>query len=180
LAAVRAADEHGGACTAVLEIMSVLSAGGVGRDLVYDAGYAGVLGSGELGAGVTADLADGALGELAERSLLTFSLGGQAIIAHRLVMRVVRDQAAKQGCLTVVCQAAASVLAGRAETLARSQDRLAVRDIPEQVTALQEAVARLSGEPGDELAASLLNLRFLALYHLSELGDSAPQAIFDR
>ena len=88
------ADDRGGVCAGVLELMCVLSAAGVRRDLLHGAGQAGALGAGPAvdGAGV-----DGALGRLAERSLVTFSLHGQAIIAHRLVLRVVRDGLAKEG-----------------------------------------------------------------------------------
>jgi hypothetical protein len=51
-----------------------------------------------------------------------------------------------------------------------------VRDVPEQVPALQQTTAAISGEAG-ELEETLLRLRFWTLYHLNELGDSAVQAI---
>jgi tetratricopeptide (TPR) repeat protein len=51
-----------------------------------------------------------------------------------------------------------------------------VRDVPEQVVALQQAAAGFPGEPG-ELEPALLQLRLQALYYLNELGDSAAQAI---
>ena len=86
-------------------------------------------------------MVDEALGRLAEGSLLAFSLDGQAVIAHRLVLRVVRERLAQQGRLAAVCRAAASVLEARAEALAGSPDRAAVRDVPEQVAALQQAAA---------------------------------------
>lgn len=54
--------------------------------------------------------------------------------------------------------------------------RPAVRDIPEQVTALLDSAAGPAGEAGKKLA-SLLSLRLWALYHLNELSDSAAQAI---
>jgi tetratricopeptide (TPR) repeat protein len=165
----------GEACTAVMEIMAVLSAAGVRRDLLHGAGHAGVLASG--GNLVTADLVDRALARLAEWSLLTFSLDGQTIIAHRLVMRVVRDGLARRERLAEVCRAAASVLGRRARALAGSQDRPAVRDLPEQVAALLDNVAGTAGETDEELAGLLLRLRYWALYYLIELGDSAPQAI---
>lgn len=75
-----------------------------------------------------------------------------------------------------VCRAAAEVLTARAAILSGSPDRLAVRDVPEQVTALQQATAGLAGETG-ELEPALLELRLQALYHLTVLGDSAVQAI---
>jgi len=57
--------------------------GRVRRDLLYDAGQAGVLGG--PGTVVTAVAVDEVLARLAERSLLTFSLNDQAVFAHRLV-----------------------------------------------------------------------------------------------
>ena len=69
-----------------------------------------------------------------------------------------------------------AVLEARARSLAESPDRLAVRDVPEQVTALARA-ANPAAEPIEGLARILLRLRFLALYHLIELGDSAEQAV---
>jgi hypothetical protein len=96
--------------------MAVLSAAGVGRELLHAAGQAGVLAAGRLrrAAKVSASVVDGALAQLAERSLLTFSLDGQAVTAHRLVLRVIREGLARQGRLTAVYRAAASVLDTRA------------------------------------------------------------------
>ena len=50
LEAVGASDQSG-VCAGVMEIMAVLSATGVRRELLYDAGQAGVLVSTEHGAG---------------------------------------------------------------------------------------------------------------------------------
>ena len=123
-------------------------------------------------------MVDGALGRLAERSLLAFSLDGQAVIAHRLVLRVVRDGLARRERLAAVCRAAAAVLDARAAALAGSLDRVAVRDVPEQVTALREAAGRLRiGGLVRSWQRMLLRLRVWAVYHLVELGDSAAQAI---
>ena len=100
LQAVRAADRTG-VCTRVMEIMAVLSAAGVRRELLYAAGQAGVLASG--GRRVAADLVDRVLEWLSDRSLLTFSLDGQTVILHRLVARVVRDGLDRRQRLTAVC-----------------------------------------------------------------------------
>jgi len=178
LDAVRAGDPAG-VCTGVLELMAVLSAAGVRRDLLYDAGQAGLLDGGEpgAGAGVGAGVVDGALARLAEASLLAFSLDGQAVSAHRLVLRVVRDRLATRGRLAAVCRAAATMLGTRAAALAGSPDRVAVRDIPEQVTALHDTTASPASGAGEELTRMLLDLRVWALYHLSVLGDSTAQVI---
>ena len=173
LEAVRAFD-RAGACGGVMEVLSVLSAAGVRRDLLHAAGQAGALASGtdRLGGAVV----DEALERLAEASLLTFSLDGQAVAAHRLVLRVVRESLAEKGRLAAVCRAAVAVLGVRAGALMGSQDRPAVRDIPEQVAALWQAVAGLP-DGADELEKILLRLRLQALYCLGVLGDSAQQAV---
>ena len=173
LQAAQAADAAG-VCGGVLELLSLLSAAGVRRDLLHAAGQAGALAGGS-GTGLGAAVVDEALGALAEWSLLAFSLDGR-VIAHRLVLRVVRDTLVQQGRLAAVCQAVTSVLDARARALAGSPDRAAIRDVPEQVTALWHATAGLTGTSG-LLEAALLRLRLWALHHLNELGDSMPQAI---
>jgi tetratricopeptide (TPR) repeat protein len=175
LDSVRAGDP-GGVDTGIMEVTSVLSAGGVRRGLLHDAGRAGVLTAGRDRADVPADLVDVALARLVERSLLTFSLDGETVIAHHLVMRVVRDALAHEERLAAVCRNAACVLHSRAGSLVRSPDRPAVRDIAEQVAALQET-AGPAGQADGELAGTMLRLRSWVLYYLALLGDGAPQAI---
>jgi tetratricopeptide (TPR) repeat protein len=160
-----------GLCSGVLGFISVLSGAGVRRDLLHSAGQLGALGGHRVAAGQV----DDALEQAARWSLLTFSLDGQVILANRLVTRVIREGLAGRR-LAAVCQGAAAVLQARAEALAGSPDRPAVRDVPEQVTALAEAGGPVSGTD-EALTRTLLRLRFLALYHLIELGDSAEQAI---
>ncbi len=174
LAAVRAADKTG-TCSRVMAIMAVLSAAGVRREVLHVAGRAGVLAGG--GRRITADLVDQVLEWLADRSLLTFSLDGQTVMMHRLVAQVVRDGLARQGRPGAVCWVAASVLEAHAIAVAGLQDRPAVRRIPQQVTALLEHTAGLAEGVDEELAEILLRLRFISLYHLIELGDSAIQAV---
>jgi tetratricopeptide (TPR) repeat protein len=170
------AGDRTGVDTGIMEITSVLSAGGVRRELLHDAGRAGVLATGSDRAEVPADLVDGALARLAERSLLALSLDGETVVAHHLVTRVVRDALAHQGRLTAVCRNAARVLRHRARSLVASPDRPAVRDIAGQVTALQGAAGPV-GEADDQLAGMMLRLRSWALYYQAVLGDSGPQAI---
>ena len=170
------AGDRAGVDAGVMEITSVLSAGGVRRELLHDAGRAGVLATGSDRAEVPADLVDAALARLAERSLLTFSLDGETVIAHHLVTRVVRDALAREERLTGVCRNAACVLRNRAKSLVRSPDRRAVRDVAEQVAALQ-GTAGPAGEADDQLAGMMLRLRSWALYYQAALGDGGPEAI---
>jgi tetratricopeptide (TPR) repeat protein len=170
------AGDRAGVDTGIMEITSVLSAGGVRRELLHDAGRAGVLVAGGDRAEVPADRVDAALARLAERSLLTFSLDGETLIAHPLVTRVVRDALAHTGRLTAVGRNAACVLRNRAKSLVRSPDRRAARDVAEQVAALQ-GTAGPAGEADDQLAGMMLRLRSWALYYLAVLGDGGPEAI---
>ncbi len=171
LDALQAGDQSG-VCTALMAMMAVLPAAGVRKDLLQAAGQAGVLVSG--GRRVAMALVDGGLEHLADWSLLSFSLDGQTIIVHRLVSRVIREELRRSKRLMAVCRRAASLLEARAQAFAGPPDRLAIRDIPEQVAALASAARP---EADEELARVLLRLRFLALYHLIELGDSATQAV---
>jgi tetratricopeptide (TPR) repeat protein len=174
LDAVRAGDGSG-VCGAVMDLVSVLSAAGVPRAVLHAAGQAGALS--EAG-GVAAEVVDEAVGRLAGSSLLTFSTGGGTVTAHRLVMRVIRERLARQGRLAAACQAAAAVLQARAGSLEQAwEDRLARRDLVEQILAVHEHAAAFSGEAGSELTQAVLRLRGWALWFLVDLGDSAAQAI---
>ena len=55
-------------------------------------------------------MVDRALARLAGASLLTFSVDGSAVAAHRLVMRVIREQAAARNALAGICASAAGLL----------------------------------------------------------------------
>ena len=174
LAATRVPDKTG-ICARIMAIMAVLSPAGVRRELLHVAGRAAVLDS--SGRRVEAALVDQVLEWLSGRSLLTFSLDGQTVMMHRLVAQVVRHGLVRRRRLGAVCWVAASVLEAHAIAVAKSQDRPAVRRIPQYVTALLAITAELAEEADEELAEILLRLRFISLYHLTELGDSALQAI---
>ena len=170
------ADDPVGLCAGVVETMAVLSRTGVRRELLQAVHHEDVRARRRRRARTSATL-DRALQHLAERSLLRFSLDAQLVVAHCLVMQVVRDDLARRGRLTAACRAGASGLEIRAEALAHSQDRTALRDFPEQVKALVENAPGALVEADDELATMLLSLRLWALYRLNDLGDSASQAI---
>jgi tetratricopeptide (TPR) repeat protein len=117
------------------------------------------------------------LARLAGLSLLTFSVDGSDVSAHRLVMRVIRENLAASGSLTAVCMASARLLDGLAESMRENwyEDRAAIPDLVEQIMALYESSARC---PADSvLVRCLLGLRGLAVFFLSHLGDSTQQPI---
>jgi Tetratricopeptide repeat/NB-ARC domain len=174
LEALQAAD-HAGVRTRVMEVMAVLSGSRVNLELLHAAGPADKRAS--AGEAVAAAAVDRALTQLAEWSLLTLSLDGQAIIVHPLVTQAMHDELVHQRRLTTVCRSVATVLQARAAALAGSQDRQAARDIPGQVAALLANASGPASETDEELARVLLRLRFFALYYLIKLGDSAAQAV---
>ena len=172
---VRAGDQ-GGACAAVMDLVAVLSAAGVRRSLIHAAAREGLAGRAGPVPALAPEVADQVLARLAGASLLTFSLDGSAVIAHRLVMRVIRENLAAGGALTAVCEAAAGLLDGLAASLDERwhEDRAVTRDLVEQIMALDESAARCP--PGGDLDRDMIRLRWWAALFLSKLGDTA-QAI---
>ena len=164
-----------GVSIAVMELVAMLSPAVVRRDLLHSAGQAGTL----LGGGrrVAASMVDQALERLNERSLLGFSLDGQAVSVHRLAARVIRAGLARQGRLGPACRAAASAVEGSVAALANHPDHAAVMEMLGQVAALAENAGTAADDPGEQLPAMLTRLRSLALNHLVELGDTMPHAI---
>ena len=158
--------------------MAVLSPVGVPRALLHAAGQVGTLGRPVQENGVGPEVVDEALGRLAGSSLLTFSVDGATVTAHRLVMRVIRERLARKGRLAATCQAAATALEARVQSLHEVwQDRPARRDLVEQIMAVHEHSASSTAEADGELILAILELRGWAVWFLSELGDSAAQTI---
>jgi len=145
LEAAYAADRLG-VCTAVMELMAMLSPVAVRRDLLRAAGQAGTL----LGRGrkVATAMVDQALERLNERSLLGFSLDGQVVTVHGLVARVAREQAARHGRGAAACRAGASVLELSAAARARTGGYEAVTEALGQFTALLENSRGLAADGG--------------------------------
>ena len=173
LEAASAADPLG-VCTRVMELMAMLSPAAVRRDLLRAAGQAGTL----LGAGrrVAAPMVDQALERLSDRSLLGFSLDGQAVSMHCLVARVVRGWLVRRGRLATACRAAASALEGSAAALAKPQDHVALREMLGQVIALLENAGAFTDDVDDTLARILMRLRFLALNTRNSLAAAYEDA----
>ena len=171
------AGELGGACGAVMDLVAVLSAAGVRRALLYAAAGEGLADRDGRVPALEPEVADRVLARLAGASLLTFSVDGSAVSAHRLVMRVIRENLAAGGALTAVCQVAAGLLDGLAASLEERwhEDRAVTRDLVEQILALDESAARCP--PGSDLDRAMIRLRLRATWFLANLGDSTAQAI---
>ena len=127
---------------------------------MHAAGRQGFPAQDGLSSAVPPEVVDRALARLAGASLLTFSVDGSSVSAHRLVMRVIREQLAAAGDLMAVCEAAAQLLDAQAVSLSRTwyEDRAAVRDLVEQITALHEPSAECPA--GSGIARSMIPLRF--------------------
>ena len=136
---LRAGDD-GQACTAMMGLIAVLSATGVRRSLVQAAAGQGLPGRDGPLAELAPEAADRVLARLAGTSLLTFSLDGSAVTAHRLVMRVIRENLAAGNALTAVCESAARLLDALAASRWENwhEDRAATRDLAEQIMALDD------------------------------------------
>ncbi len=173
---IRATDETG-LCTAVMQLLAVLSPAGVRRTLLYEAARQGAVSGGSQVGAVSAEMVDRAVARLAGISLLTFSVDGFSVSTHRLVMRVIRDQLAAANCLDTVCTKAADVLAGLAGAAEETwyEDLPAVRELIEQITALHESSAARTSDGA--LTRQVLMLRARALRYSLELGDSTVQSI---
>ena len=176
LDAVGVADE-GRACRAVMDLLAVLSATGVRRSLVYAGGREGLAGRDGPVLALEPEVVDRVLARLGGASLLTFSVDGSTVSAHRLVMRVIRENLAASGSLTEVCEAAALMLDTLAGSMRESwhEDRAAVWDLIEQIMALYESSTK--GLAQSSLDRRMLNLRFWAVMFMDYLGDRPAQAI---
>jgi tetratricopeptide (TPR) repeat protein len=175
LESVRACDDTG-VCTAVMELLAVLSAAGVRRELVREAAHQGVLEGARAGE-LPAEVADRALATLAGASLLTFSVDGSSVSAHRLVTRVIREQQARANSLGAVCVMATQLLERLAEQLdpVRHDNGGDVRDLAEQIVALYESSDDCPADTS--LVRRIIQLRSWAVWSLNQLGDSAAQSI---
>jgi hypothetical protein len=160
------ADDDTGTALPLMELLAVLSPAGVRRTVFHPVGQRGVLSED----GLSAEVVDRALARLAGASLLTFSVDGSAVTVHRLVMRVIREQAAARNELAGICAAAVGLLEQLAGSLERSSHvgYGVVRDLEEQITALYEASAAC---PGDSTRPRLVRLREWAEWRSHDLSS---------
>ena len=177
LEAATAGDETG-LCQGLMNLISLLSPAGVHRTLLYAAGQAGFLGQPEPEIVVPPSQVDEAIGRLVGASLLTYSVDGSAVSAHRLTMRVTRERQATQDELAKLGAATVGLLDAVTQSLSQPwQDRLAARDTIEQITALHEHLTPHLQDSQDQLDRDLLVLRGWAAWCLLSLGDDLRQAV---
>ena len=176
--AVSAADQTG-LCRRVLDLVSLLSPAGVPRQLLYAAGEAGTLtppGGGDSTSGPRP--VDEAIALLTEGSLLAFGGGDSLVIAHRLVMRVVRERCAYEESLADLGLRVCSLLDEVTGSLSEPwRNREAAWDAIGQVAALHEHLAPCLDSDHPQLVETLLWLRGWVLSCMVNLGDSPAQAV---
>ena len=166
-------------CSALINVVSLLSPAGVPRLLLYATGLSGIFTEVE-GEYRSADPheVDDALGQLADASLLTFSVDGSTVSAHRLIMRVVRERCAHNDTLADLGHRTCALLFAITRSLDEPwQNRTAARNTVRQVIALNDHLAPRLGDDHAVIAKRLLGLRGWALRCMNELGDSAVQAV---
>jgi tetratricopeptide (TPR) repeat protein len=163
-------------CRGLGNMVALLSAAGVSRELLYAAGQQGLF---HLEAQRTEPQAiDEALGRLAGASLLTFSVDGATVAAHRLTMRVTIERLAQAGSVAGLGADLAGLLKAVTQSLAEPwRNRPAARDAVQQIMALHEHIDPYLGDQDVAVAETLLNLRGWAVWCLSHLRDSFAQAI---
>jgi tetratricopeptide (TPR) repeat protein len=182
LEAVVAADRTG-LCDVLIDLVSLLSPAGLPRTVLYAAGSAGIFPeAGEADSAANPQKVeqqvDGALGQLADASLLTFSGDGFTVSAHRLVMRVVRERRAHDGTLAVIGSKTRSLLSAILRSPGQPwRNRPAARDTIQQVIALNDHLLPHLGDDHHAVKQDLLRLGGWALWSMNKLGDSAIQAI---
>ncbi|MBO3749986.1 tetratricopeptide repeat-containing protein [Streptosporangiaceae bacterium NEAU-GS5] len=161
---------------------------GVGQAIMLSAGRADVAARRLLGelsllsaSGVALNLfgtdldTSGALSELATGSLVTFSRDNTTVYVHRLVRRAVRDQAARDGTLAGLIEAAADRLGVSIHAIA---DKDTWREFPtimataDHAAALWQAVEQLPDQPAAQAVAELvLRVQHAVARHLLYLND---------
>ena len=168
-------NDPSGTCAALMGLVSVLAETGVSRRLLHAAATAQPA---ERESELTAVTVDAALGRLAEASLVSFSVDGGAVSAHRLVMRVVRERLTAGGRLGVVAAGAVCALSAMAYKMEETwRDRSWARELIGHIIAVHEHASKDLEDSGAEAVGSLLRLRVRGLFLLNDLGDSIGQVL---
>ena len=138
-------------------MIALLPATGVSRALLHAAGLQGLLPG--LGVAAGPESIDEALGRLASASLLSFSVDGALVAAHRLTMRVAVERQAQDETLAWRSAGIAKLLEAVAEALPEPwRNRPAARDAVGQIMA-QRTPRPPPGWHNAALTGTLLRLR---------------------
>ncbi|MBV9384348.1 MAG: tetratricopeptide repeat protein [Streptosporangiaceae bacterium] len=123
---------------------------------------------------------DALLGKLADSSLITISLTSGVVTAHRLVMRVIREQLAGGRRLHRAARAAATLLQDLLVPNERAWERPGeVEDLVKHVTALHEHLPSQTWTtvPDRRLAEAELSLRAHVMWYLNDMMTLPDHAV---
>jgi putative intracellular protease/amidase len=157
LLALQDAESVGGPTRRLLDLLAVLSSDGVPRDFLHE-------GANLLADRLTVADLDRLLGRLRDASFVVVSVDGGTVALHRLIQRVLRDRATRDGTLAAIVDRAARLL----ETAQLDDVRtIATRDRCEQIvehsTALWNAANRLEDDQARSVLSTVLNCRVRTL-----------------
>ena len=175
LDAARQADSAG-LSRQLLDVIALLSPAGVSRTTLYAAARSSLsrrrVGFRRRHRPITDDMVDAALQHLAAWSLVTWSVDRTTVVAHRLVMRVAREEAAAHRSLTPVAQRAMRGLHAMLpapDEAWRYPDKL--QEFVQQVTALAGHLDAFPDVLVGQTEAELLGLLGWAGWYLSQVSD---------
>ncbi len=154
----------GGLCGLMMDAISVLSPGGVPRTLLHS------------NFSISDNAIDRALARLTAASLLNFSVDKERVVAHLLVMRIVRDKMIREGRFAAFCVSLGDALIKRAASVRKDWEQSAVRDLVDQMKALTGHMASISEATG-KVTRCMLQLRLEQARFLDDLGDAPMRAI---
>jgi tetratricopeptide (TPR) repeat protein len=194
LLSLQAADaaDPAGLADPLMGVIALLSPAGVPRDMLRAAAAAGILtGTGQPPAQDRRQRAgdaaparagpagvDAVLARLADASLLSFSHDGSSVAAHRLVMRVIREQRTHDATMSSAASAAAELL----QVAIRQAEppwlhRQAASDLAQQVIALASCFPAGRGDVSAQTRSILLTLRVWSARCITALADNPAQAV---
>jgi tetratricopeptide (TPR) repeat protein len=191
LQAVDAADSSG-LTRPLMGVIALLSPAGVPRDMLRAAAASGIFTgtgqpprqehgqrAGDAGlAHVAPASADAVLARLADASLLSFSHDGSSVAAHRLVMRVIREQRTHDATISSAASAAIALLKeATREAEPPWTHRIAARDLAQQITALASYLPQGRDDASAQTRRMLLTLRVWAARCATALADNPVQAV---
>jgi tetratricopeptide (TPR) repeat protein len=155
-------NDPSGQCRQLLEVASLLSPAGVPRTLLA------------LAAATSEESVDRCLQQLADASLLSWSIDGGSLTAHRLVTRVVRERSSQDDTLAAAVDHSISAM----KTALPPSDQAWLhaanaQNLVQQITALVGHVASFPDLLSGQLGIELLDLRAWAASYLIQLKDSS-------
>lgn len=163
-------------CRTVVDVLAVLSPAGVSRMMLTTAAAAGAIPGVKPGRAAAARW-DAAVGRVADASLLSFSVN-DSVIAHPLVMRVVRERQVATGTLGTVSATAVRMLLSAIEAIVEPwRQQAAIQELISHIAALSEHVGPRLDSLDAQACEGLLQLRGQGIALLNKLSDCSGQVI---